>query len=248
MPEMNGVDLALAIRRDATLAKTRLVMLTSMCQRLRPDEAHEAGLDAWLVKPVRASQLRNVVAEVFSRACIAVGKPQPHVSTREIQRGDPAGLPVAGVRVLIAEDNAVNQRVARLNLEKLGYRADVVANGLEVIEAMRRIPYELILMDCQMPEMDGYEATAHLRETGYATGKVHIIAMTANAMLGDRERCMEVGMDDYVAKPVRQDDLRKALERGLAALRGRSDREDLEPANGPARDYPVEVSASQGPF
>ena len=219
MPEMNGLDLALAIRKDSTLSQTRLVMLTSMCQRLQPDEAQQAGLDAWLVKPARATQIHHVMAELFAqrRGNIRMTVPKP----------DPAQcVPVesrlernpTGTRVLVAEDNVVNQRVARLNLEKLGYRADVVANGLEVVEAMRRIPYELILMDCQMPEMDGYEATMLLRETGFPKGKVYIIAMTANAMQGDREKCIQSGMDDYVAKPVRLDDLRKALERGASAM------------------------------
>ena len=219
MPEMNGLDLALAIRRDAALSQTRLVMLTSMCQRMRPEEAHEAGLDAWLVKPARASQIHHVMVDLFSRKRGESRAVLPQVDAPQTVGGGgaPEQNPM-GFRVLVAEDNVVNQRVARLNLEKLGYRADVVGNGLEVIDAMRRIPYEIILMDCQMPEMDGYESTQLLRQTGFATGRVYIIAMTANAMQGDREKCIQSGMDDYVAKPVRLDDLRKALERGVAAM------------------------------
>src|SRR6185436_19429989 len=121
------------------------------------------------------------------------------------------------VRVLVAEDNTVNQKVARGELQKLGYSADVAGNGLEVIEALQRQPYDLIFMDCQMPEMDGYEATRRIREmerTGPPQQRapaVHIIAMTANAMKGDREKCLEAGMDDYVTKPIHRAELQKAI-------------------------------------
>jgi CheY-like chemotaxis protein len=119
------------------------------------------------------------------------------------------------VRVLVAEDNVVNQKVAQRHLAKLGIHADIVGNGLEALEALRRIPYDLVLMDCQMPELDGYEATRQVRRGEAGSANVPIVAMTANAMHGDKERCLESGMDDYIAKPVRQKELVEVIERWL---------------------------------
>ena len=122
--------------------------------------------------------------------------------------------PLPGGRVLVVEDNGANQLVAALLLEKLGYRTDLAANGFEALSAIEQIPYNVVLMDCQMPEMDGYEATKELRARENGTGRhIPIIAMTANAMAGDREKCLAVGMDDYLTKPIQKEELEAVLER-----------------------------------
>ncbi|HTI71863.1 MAG TPA: response regulator [Candidatus Limnocylindria bacterium] len=221
MPEMNGIELAQAIHQDPKLSQTRLVMLTSMCDRVKPEELSAAGLNAWVVKPARASQLKQILETLFSRDAALALVPSKK-NGENLLTGVSPEAPISGgekLRILVAEDNVVNQKVARLNLEKLGYRADVVGNGQEAIDALRRIPYDIILMDCQMPEMDGYEATAVIRSGKVTRHPVRIVAMTANAMQGDREKCLTSGMDDYVSKPVRLDDLRKAIERSLDSPR-----------------------------
>jgi len=187
-------------------------------------ELHAEGIADYLVKPVKQSRLLDSLVDVMG----------PVVSERILARPGPAPALPAGagflrakVRILLAEDNVVNQKVAQAQLKKLGLTADAVANGLEVLQALEGIPYELVLMDCQMPEMDGYEATQLIRQREHdaanspgARRRVYIIAMTANAMEGDRERCLAVGMDDYMSKPVREADLRDALERWQKAQEG----------------------------
>ena len=156
------------------------------------------------LKPVRQSMLFDCLVDALADTpAIAPAVCSP-------------ALPVEGrrrERVLVAEDNVVNQRVALGQLRKLGYAADAVANGLEAIEALAQVPYEIVLMDCHMPELDGYEATAAIRQREGDCRHTWIIAMTANAMSGDRDQCLAAGMDDYVSKPVRLDDLAAVLER-----------------------------------
>jgi CheY-like chemotaxis protein len=155
----------------------------------------------------------------FTYPLEAVNKPRARVDTpRKDDAASAVDSRLPHLRVLVAEDHAVNQRLVQLQLRKLGLAADVAATGIEALEALARAPYDLVLMDCQMPEMDGYETTRRIRaDPRFAP--VRIIAMTANAMQGDREKCLDAGMDDYVSKPIREPELRAALTRALAAMR-----------------------------
>ncbi len=213
MPEMNGLQLAQAIRTDPALAGTRLVVLTSLCDRMKHEELRQAGVAACLVKPVRQTQLFGTLLKVFSDGNSLAPTPA------DSEAGKPtAPIPAQTARILLAEDNVVNQKVALRQLQLLGYRADCVANGQEVLEALRRTPYDLILMDCHMPELDGFETTRRIRELENGRPRVKIVAMTASAMNGDRERCLGIGMNDYITKPTRLADLEGAVNRALADL------------------------------
>jgi len=206
MPDMDGLALARAIKSDPTLAAVPLVLLTSVSYRGVAEEAQHAGFSAFLLKPIRQSQLYDCVATVMGMS----SEPAPQ---RLITSHTLAEAPSRG-RVLVAEDNAVNQRLAARMLEKRGCRVDVVANGLEAVEAVTRIAYDCVFMDCQMPEMDGYVATSVIRQREALTGAhIPIIAMTANAMEGDRERCLAAGMDDYISKPVEPHELAAAIQK-----------------------------------
>ncbi|WP_172830265.1 response regulator [Opitutus sp. GAS368] len=224
MPEMDGLTLARAIKADPAIAATRLIILTSLGHFMSSAELKEVGIDAYLVKPVKQSRLFDclisAVGQADAVAIFAKATPSSNVPST------PASGPQTKVRILLAEDNVVNQKVALAQLKKLGYTADAVANGREVVQALEDVPYDLVFMDCQMPEMDGYEATQTIRRresdsiaSGCPKPRVHIIAMTANAMQGDREKCLAVGMDDYVSKPVREIDLRGALNRWASTKR-----------------------------
>ncbi len=206
MPGLDGFDVARRIRSDDVLARTALVLVTSGPYARLSIEARDAGFDAYLTRPLKLQQLADGVSLARGTRTIPATAP----STPE---AEDAGLRVVGARVLLAEDNPVNQRVAMRMLTKLGHRVDVAGNGAEAVEAVRRQPYDIVLMDCQMPEMDGFEAAAAIRRLPSDRCRVPIVALTANAMAGDRERCLEAGMDDYLAKPVKIQDLRTALEK-----------------------------------
>jgi len=209
MPEMDGFMLAEEIRRDPRLAGIPMIMLTSYGLKDHRQRADALGFAACYTKPVRESLLRGAIVDVLTASQRAAApSPKPGGSA---DAGAEAA-PLRG-RILIAEDNAVNQKVSRRQVEKLGYRVDIAANGLEVLEALARIRYDAVLMDCQMPEMDGYEATTAIRalEERGALAHLPIIAMTANALEGERDSCLEAGMDDYVSKPVNIQALRVAL-------------------------------------
>ena len=209
MPDMDGLALARKIKADPKIAGTRLILLTGFDKRISPEELRAAGIENCCFKPVRQSALFDCLANAM-------------LGTSATSQSS-AGFPVAPgpqwqrARVLIAEDNAVNQKVALEQLKRLGYRAEAVPNGLAVLEALGRNYYEIILMDCQMPEVDGYEATRRIRARSGNFRQPYIIAMTAHAMQGDSEKCLGAGMDDYVSKPVQLEALAAALARGLAA-------------------------------
>ncbi len=212
MPGRDGLSLAQAIRREAPLAGTRLLVLTSQCNRLNQDELKEAGVAACLVKPVRQGQLYSTLLNVFSEHSAVPSMVAVNAAPT------PAVLPDAapGLRILLAEDNIVNQKVALRQLQLLGHRADCVSNGAEALAALQRTAYEIILMDCHMPELDGYETTQRIRAQETGESPLVIIAMTASAMQGDRDKCLAAGMDDYIAKPTRLADLEGALTRAKA--------------------------------
>ncbi len=216
MPGMDGMQLARAIKEDPSLGSVRLILLTSLAMRGDTEEARRIGIGAYVTKPVRQSHLHDAIATVMGVEAEGgeLGK-ESRLSTRRSKRDK--GMAYRA-RVLVAEDNAVNQKVAAKMLENLGYRADVAANGLEAVEALSHVSYAAVLMDVQMPEMDGYEATAKIRRSEESELGRHtpIIAMTANAMQGDREKALEAGMDDYVPKPVKVEELEVVLERWIS--------------------------------
>jgi two-component system sensor histidine kinase/response regulator len=217
MPEMDGMTLARTIKSDPVISATRLIILTSMGYTHSQDELSAAGVDAYLVKPVKQGKLFDCLVRVLEKDAPNRSSAKPgDVSASPASKSDPAHQFHA--RVLVAEDNIVNQKVALAQLRGLGLAADAVANGKEALSAIRLIPYEIIFMDCQMPEMDGFEACRMLRlaeRTQNCSWKrpVWIIALTANAMSGEREKCIAAGMDDYLSKPVRGAELNNALTR-----------------------------------
>ncbi|HSS21597.1 MAG TPA: response regulator [Pyrinomonadaceae bacterium] len=213
MPVMDGFELARRIKADPLLAEVHLVLLTSRGQRGDSTIAREVGVEAYLTKPVRQSQLFNCLADVVNRPAAAKEQTTAVRTPELITRHALDEKRVSSEKlILLAEDNIVNQKVAVRQLSKLGYRADAVANGREVLEALERIDYDLVLMDCQMPEMDGYEATAEIRRRQGNSKRTPIVAMTANALEGDREKCIASGMDDYISKPVKPQELQRVLD------------------------------------
>jgi CheY-like chemotaxis protein len=221
MPGMDGAELARAIKADAGIHETLVVLLTSVSQWIEVRQKESGTVDASLVKPVRQSQLFNTLSTTWSR------KRQPTVPghlvadrpVKEMCRAlsvQFGGLPV---RVLVAEDNIVNQKVATRMLEKLGIRPDVAADGREAVEMFGLLPYDLIFMDCQMPEMDGYAAAREIRRIESPNQRVAIVAMTAEALTGCREKCLAAGMDDHIAKPVKMEFLFEALQKWIPAKR-----------------------------
>jgi PAS domain S-box-containing protein len=211
MPGLDGLALARVIKADPALAGSRLVLLSSWSQAGQSAAAQEAGIEVRLPKPVRPSRLLDHLLQLMG--------PAPSVSTNPavVVPAAPPSVPPRPGRILVAEDNAVNQLLIQRLLAKLGYRADVVADGREAVTAIASVGYDLVLMDVQMPEMDGLEATQTIRASEAAAGRrrIPIIALTADAMQGDEARCLGAGMDAYLSKPVSQSQLLTVLERWL---------------------------------
>jgi PAS domain S-box-containing protein len=214
MPEMDGLSLAREIQNDSRISGARVVLLTSWDRRFDREELNACGVIRMLVKPIRQQDLLGALLR-----CVRIGfgtnsggSNLPSRSTPPAEEPAPRAQNGRSLRILIAEDNIVNQRVASLQLRNLGHTVEIAANGLEVLKALETSTYDVIFMDGQMPELDGYQTTRRIRQDP-ATSGVRIIAMTANAMQGDRERCLEAGMDDYISKPTRPEDLQAALVR-----------------------------------
>jgi CheY-like chemotaxis protein len=242
MPDMDGLVLAEQILRSKDAQTLPLVMLTSLGRR----EVDTGGIEfaAFLHKPLKPSQLYNVLISLFAE--------QEHVEEHvgsvltpiEASGGrfDGALGQRLPLRILLAEDNTVNQKLAVRLLERMGYRADIAANGLEVLEALQRQHYDVILMDVQMPDMDGLEASRIIGKEWPTQQRPRIVAMTANAMQGDREECLAAGMDDYLTKPIQVKALQEVLERtGLWAKRRSQPLEQLVEAVSPTGNVERQV-------
>ncbi len=215
MPEMSEKSLGMVIKMDPQFKNLVLVMLTSVGMRGDVKSLEELGFAAYLVKPIKQLQLLNCLRIVTGKAENIEEDTSKQIVTQHSIYEDHKKR----VRILLAEDNIVNQKVVSSVLKKtLGYHADIVANGKEAIEMLEKFDYDLILMDCQMPEMDGYEAATIIRDENSTVRdrNIPIIAITANAMKGDREKCLDVGMDDYVSKPINAMELANKIDRNLS--------------------------------
>jgi two-component system sensor histidine kinase/response regulator len=213
MPGMDGLELALKIKAEPVLARLPMVMLTSVGMHGREAAFRQSGIAVALTKPVRQPQLLDALSTALGER--SAPRPASRAQVTVVESAPPLPLTGARPRVLVAEDNPVNQRVAVRMLELLGLGADLASDGREAVQCFARQTYAAVLMDCQMPELDGFVASVRIRAREGAGHRTPIIAMTASAMRGDRERCLASGMDDYLAKPVTIDNLRAVLRRWL---------------------------------
>jgi CheY-like chemotaxis protein/HPt (histidine-containing phosphotransfer) domain-containing protein len=202
MAGMNGVDVARVIKADPKIAATPNIMVTSFSEPINSATAKEAGIGAVLTKPVRKQQLRKAICKVLVAAA-------PHEERQEVKRPDVDRI----ANLLLVEDNPDNQKLSVRLLAKHGYSCDVASNGLEALKSMAIRNYSMVLMDCQMPWMDGFQATAIIREREKNLRHTPVVAMTAHALAGDKEKCLAAGMDDYLPKPINEGDLIRTIER-----------------------------------
>jgi CheY-like chemotaxis protein len=231
MPEMDGFELAKRVRDDPKLARTPIMMLTSAGQRGDVARCKELGISAHLTKPVSQSELREAIFVQLDRMA-AASVPDTLIARHVIHRRHEE----ASLKILLAEDNTVNQKVAVRILEKRGHKVAVAGNGREALAALKEDVFDLVLMDIQMPEMDGFEATAAIRLSERDTGKHQpIVAMTAHAMKGDDQRCLEAGMDGYLAKPIRSEEVYLLLD-GFPGILVKAEARRPDPATVPETD------------
>ena len=229
LPEVEGLVLAETIRADQRFEAVALVILTWPDRRVSADDMQRLALSDVITKPLHPGEWLKAIGKAL--APVETSPAQKKASTSPVEAPQ---KPAITTRILVAEDNAVNQRLIQHQLKKLGYHANIASNGAEAIRALEIAPYDLILMDCQMPEMDGYETTRAIRRDPRFV-HLHIIAMTANAMQGDREKCLEAGMDDYLSKPTRIDELRAVLNRCLSQPEGTAKESRSKPPFTPAQ-------------
>ena len=221
MPEMDGETLGQAIKRDPLLRDIELIMLSSLGQEGEVRERlRKIGFAAYLVKPARQSELLATLTSIWDAHCERrtidlIGDPQPLPQTYEAPITDSLERTFIGTRVLLAEDNTTNQIIAEMMLRSLGCEVDIAANGWQAIQRIDEFSYDIVFMDCEMPEMDGFEATAAIRRRSDSKSRLPVIAVTAQAMQGDKERCLLAGMSDYISKPVKQEDFASALKEWL---------------------------------
>jgi two-component system, sensor histidine kinase and response regulator len=220
MPGMDGAALAAAVKASSGRGTPIFLLLTSIGQERPIHGGERASIDAWLAKPVRHTKLMNALGLLWARKCgfEPVGGHGPVESPGRSIAALAGREGVHGPRILVVEDNPVNQKVAVMLLAKLGIHADVAADGREGVELLRLLSYDMVFMDCQMPEMNGYDATSQIRRLNGPNRRVPVIAMTAQALDGSRDRCLQSGMDDYITKPVSVEDLARMLRTWLPEL------------------------------
>src|SRR5215211_7392877 len=237
MPGMDGEQTARGIKSDPAVKDVKILILTSMGQRGDAARLEALGCSGYLLKPVKQQLLFDAVITVLGQ--------QEERSASLVTRHSIAEQKKLGLRLLLAEDNPINRKLAVVLLQKAGYSVDAVENGAQALEKIQANPYSVVLMDVQMPEMDGLEATHLIRELEKDTGQhIPIIAMTAHAMQGDRERCLEAGMDDYITKPLQPKVLFSALDRWANAFESpkeAKDKETLEDYSSPESPFSVEM-------
>ncbi|MFC4057820.1 response regulator [Planomonospora corallina] len=255
MPDLDGLQLARAVVADPALSGTRLAMLTSTNHAGEAQTARECGIEVYLTKPVRASQLRDGLLRLLGRASAdtarTAGTAVPPAAPAPVPSA-PGGRDTDGVRILVAEDNEVNQQVVVEMLAGLGYAADVAGDGEEALRLLRTDRYDLVLMDCQMPRLDGYQATEQIRRMPGPVSAIPVVALTASALASDEQRCRAAGMDAFLPKPLRKQQLDATLRTALAGRAGDAGEGRAAPAaaadrtGGGGQESPEPVAAGTG--